>query len=145
MRSKTNSVADVVSRVEQKEQVEMVGIEVIPVGSNSDACDGVVVRLIRGEGTDDEVALSAGLGPAQCREIARRLLIAADAASRGTERTVLCVTSQEMWKMPGQTLIVRCTPDVHYEFAVKPSSSGRAGNGHRKLITPPRGLIRTSP
>ena len=117
---------------------DMVGVEIIPIGSSSDACDGAVVRLVRDEGSEKEISLAAGLGPEQCRELARRLLTIADASSRGSERTLMCVTAQAMWKLPGQALVVRCTPDVHFEFIAKPSQNG----GGARLIKPPKKIFR---
>jgi hypothetical protein len=119
----------------------MVEIEVTPVGETADACDGAVVRLVSGEGTASEVSLAAGLSGPQCREVARQLLIVADGASRGTERTLLVVTAPGMWRLPGQALVVRCTPDPHFEFLVKPRGSDRAprlARPARKLIVPGR-------
>ena len=119
------AVREVLPEVPAAPDPEMVGIDVIPIGPSPDVCDGVVVRLIRGEGTGEEVSLMAGLSAPQCREIARQLLTAADAASRSVERTLLCVTESEMWKLPGQALIVRYAPDLNFEFAVKPRQDKR--------------------
>lgn len=137
-----NQVADLIERVSRGESpaespavennTEMVSIEVVPVGTSSEVCSGAVVRLVRGEGGAGEVSLAAGLVPAQCRELSRQLLTIADAASRGTERTMMCVTSRAMWDLPGQVLVVRCTPEVHYEFVAKPR------NNNAQLIRPPR-------
>ncbi len=131
-----NQVATLIAEKETSTPPDMVGIEVVPIGSSSDACDGAVVRLVRDEGSEKEISLAAGLGPAQCRELARQLLTIADASSRGSERTLMCVTAQAMWKLPGQALVVRCTPDVHFEFVAKPNQ------GSAKLIRPPKKILR---
>lgn len=117
---------------------EMVGIEVVPIGREVDRCEGGIVRLVKNEGQVTELSLAAGLGAAQCREVARQLLTIADAASGGTERTIMCVSSVSMWKLQGQALIVRCnTQDgrVQFEFAVNPARE-RVVKPQRKLIIP---------
>lgn len=100
-------------------------IEVIPVGSSADLCEGAVISLSLGEG-ESEVRVSSGLGPEQCREVARRLLTIADAASRGSTRTTLCVSAEHMWRLPGQTLLVRYDADgrLQCEFAVRAPQAG---------------------
>jgi hypothetical protein len=118
-------------------EAEMVGIEVIPIGQDTDQCTGCIVKLTKNEGHDDEIVLAAGMSAAQCREIAIRLMTIADAVSGGSERTMVCVTSKEMWKQAGQVLLVRCVPPdmrPHFEFAVKPE--GRLNLPKRKLIIP---------
>jgi hypothetical protein len=104
---------------------DLVAIEVIPIGAEEKKCEGAVVRLIRHEGQPEEMSLASGLSPDQCREIARRLLIIADAAYQGTQRTLLCVTETAMWSHPGQALIVHCDPDVRYNFAIEPQKTGQ--------------------
>ena len=101
---------------------DLVSIEIIPAGVD-EKCAGAIVRLIQNEGRPEEIVLASGLSPDQCREIARRLLIVADAASQGTQRTLLCVTETSMWAPPGQALIVHCDPDVRFNFAIEPQKS----------------------
>lgn len=117
---------------------EMVGIEILPIGTSIDWCEGGIVRLVKGSG-DQEISLAAGMSGPQLREIARQLLTIADASSKGAEKTVMCVSSPPMWKLPGQVLLVRCEPSgrPHFEFMVKPQAPG-AG---KKLVMPPK-LVR---
>ncbi len=121
----------------------MVSIEVTPIGSAADHCDGGILKLTKDEGDPSEMVLAAGMSGPQCREVARQLLIIADAASGGAEVTMMCVTHSSMWKMPGQALIARRTPDPHFEFAVKPVGpfSGPPVNNGRRVVTPNRRLI----
>ena len=118
--------------------VEMVGIEVIPIGPDGDTCQGAAIRLTKDEG-EAELALTCAMSPPQCREIARRLLAIADAASSGTQRTILCVTATAMWKLPGQMMMVRFSPDPHYEFLVNPAAPKKLVKSPTpKLIVPGR-------
>ena len=118
--------------------VEMVGIEVIPIGPDGDTCQGAAIRLTKDEG-EAELALTCAMSPPQCREIARRLLVIADAASSGAQRTILCVTATAMWKLPGQMLMVRFSPDPHYEFLVNPAAPKKLVKSPTpKLIVPGR-------
>jgi hypothetical protein len=121
----TEAVNDVLSGQVIPPPNDLVAIEVIPAGVDEKRCEGAIVRLVRHEGQPEEVALASGLSPDQCREIARRLLIVADAASKGADRTLLCVTKTEMWAHPGQALIVHCDPDVRFNFVVQPQQIAR--------------------
>lgn len=82
---------------------------------------------------DSNTSLGATLGPAQCREIAARLLLCADAADQKT-RTIMMVTLKSAW-LPHQVLQVRDTPtgEFHYEFLIK---SQLAVPEKAKLIIP---------
>jgi hypothetical protein len=124
--------------VEPDKPADMVSIEVIPAGVSITECKGAVVRLVKDEGLPSEITLAAGIGGAQARELARQLLIIADAASGGTEMTMLCLTHSSMWKLPGQALIARRDQDgtPHFEFAVKPVTAG--GGAPRRLLRLPR-------
>ena len=125
---------------ELEHAVEMVGIEVIPIGPDGDTCQGAAIRLTKDAAEGEaELALTCAMSPPQCREIARRLLVIADAASSGAQRTILCVTATTMWKLPGQMMMVRFSPDPHYEFLVNPAAPKKLVKSPTpKLIVPGR-------
>lgn len=124
----------------------MVGIEILPIGSSVDKCEGAVVRLIQDDGdskSKDGPSLSAALSGPQCREIARRLMVIADAAARD-EMTIMCISKNNMWDLPGQVLLVRKTPDgIRFEFAVKTQEKAGGLQTLKKdlVIGKRRGLI----
>lgn len=122
---KLNGLSDLVKQ-------DLVSVEVVPIGQSADQCEGAILKLTKDEGIPAEVVLAAGMSGPQCREVARQLLSIADAASRGNEVTMLCVTHASMWRLPGQALIARRTPDTHFEFMVKP-----ADNGGRRVVKMP--------
>ena len=127
--------------------VDLVNIEVIPVGKTDTDCIGGAIKLTR-DGDEDgaEMSLMAAMSPSQCREIARRLLIIADAATDGAERTIMCVSATSMWKLPGQVLLTRYTVDdkVQFEFAVDPMKN-RMDQIHASMRKPKRGIVSAKP
>ena len=135
----------VASETHGTDVVDLVNIEIIPVGKTEDDCIGGAVKLTRDE-DGVEVSLMAAMSPPQCREIARRLLIIADAATGGAERTIMCVSATSMWKLPGQVLLTRYTADdeVRFEFAVDPMKN-RMDQIHASMRKPKRGLVGAKP
>jgi hypothetical protein len=123
-----------------KDAEVLVGIDVIPIGPSTEECEGGVVRLIRDEGTPDETSLACGMSGPQCRELARQLLIIADAASKGGERTVFAVTSTAMWGLPGQALIVRFAPDLNCQFVVPMPGPRNVARPKKRALLLPNGL-----
>lgn len=99
------------------EDMGFVGYEVQPWPS-LDKIQGASLGLVTGEG-EREVKLAAALGPAQCRELAARLLLIADAADPNS-RTIMIVTLASAW-LPNQVLQVRDSPtgQFHSEFLMK--------------------------
>lgn len=78
-----------------------------------------VITLVAPDGAGGENKLAAGLGPAQLREAAARMLTIADLIEQGAKKTVMVVTNASAWP-PGQVLQIRDTPKgFHYEFLIK--------------------------
>jgi len=114
-----------------------VSVEVLPAEGSAAA-----LQLRASTPGGPTFTLAAGLSRAQARECAARLLMLADRDSAGTERTILSVTPTHAWSVPGQYLVVRFTPEPHYQWGVPPLGAGGA-NGvvaapQRRLIVPGR-------
>ena len=134
---------DILPRPEESPDLkppEQVAVEIIPLKEGPvGQVMGCALRLSTGD-SEDQKSITSALSAPQMRELARQFLVIADAASQGATRSFMAITNSEMWKLPGQHLMIRCTPETHMDFAVKPANmlNGKIAIPDKRLILPGR-------